>query len=197
MMDRQALKDGKERVRVHLLEPLNELLRLKRPKRVTEAQHLAGLAELQARLAYMGEVDLVALREALVASLTRDGCWPSPAVVLGFAAAIRRPPPSDSPMVSSYMASAAGRRAWAEGCHVALYQFLKKRGRPPAGDYEWAAIKAEAEGHARRIARLTEDRGRGLILSTADEGFLSWHAGQAERVEALLVLRDAGGEVAA
>ena len=196
-MDRQALKDGKDRVRVILLEPLTEVLRLRRPRKVSEAQHEAGLVELQARLAYMADADLVALREVLVAGLTREGAWPSPAVVLGFATSIRRPPPSDSPMVSSYMASAAGRRAWAEGCHVALYQFLKKRGRPPVGDYEWAAIRAEAEEARRRIARLTEDRARGALLATSDDAFLGWHAGQAERAEALLVLRDAGDEVAA
>jgi hypothetical protein len=196
-MDRQALNEGKERVRVQLLEPLNDLLRLRKPKRVTEAQHLAGLGELQARLAYMADADLVALREALVACLTREGAWPSPAVVLGFAVAIRRPPPSDSPMVTSYMASAAGRRAKAENCHIALYEFLKKRGRPPSGDYEWSAIKTEAEVTARRVARLTEELGRGLILATADDGFLAWHARQIERVDALIVTGDAPEGVAA
>lgn len=196
-MDRQALKDGKERVLAHLLRPLNDVLRLKRPRGVTEAAHLAGLAELQARLAYMAEADLVALREAVAATLTPGGAWPSPAVVLGFAAAIRRPPPSDSPMVSSYMASAAGVRAREEGCHVALYQFLKDKGHPPRGDYDWRQIRDTAEEAGRRRARLVAERDRGVALSTVEEGELARWALLRERAEALIPSGAHGSSVAA
>jgi hypothetical protein len=195
-MDRQTLREGKERVRLQLLVPLNDVLRLKRPRGVTEAAHLAGLGELQARLAYMAEADLVALREAVAATLSPGGAWPSPAVILGFAAAIRRPPPSDSPMVTSYMASAAGVRAREEGCHVALYQYLKDKGHPPRGDYDWRQIRETAEEVGRRRARLVAERDRGVALSTVEEGELARWAVLRERAEALIPVAASASEAA-
>ncbi|MDG3040453.1 hypothetical protein [Roseicyclus marinus] len=185
-MDRQALKDGKERVRLHLLEPLQNVLRLKRPRGVAEWQHVAGLAELQSRLAYMSEIDLVALREAVASILSRDGAWPSPAVVIGFANTIQRPPPSDSPKVTSYMASAAGARARAEGFHVELYLWLKAHAGVPTGEFQLRELKQTAEANARRFTMLLADRDRGLALSSGDLSWLAWYQSMRERANALI-----------
>lgn len=166
-MDRQATKEGKERVRVHLLVPLQDVMRFRRPRKVSEGAHLAGLAEVQARLAAWSEEDLIALRELVVASAKSDGEWPAPAVVLGWANAIRRGEPSDSRMVRSYLASAAGRRALASGCHIELWRWLKQR-RFPKGDADWRALATEAEARARRQQILAELVARGVALSAAE-----------------------------
>lgn len=194
-MNRTELQDGKERVRRELIVPLQEVLRLKRPRRVSEGQHLAGLAELQARLAYLGPADLVALREAIVAQMQPGAAWPTPATVIQMAAAIRRPPPSDSPMVTSYMASAAGRRALAEGCHVELWRWLKSKGRPPVGDADWRAIREAADFGRRDRARLAGLRERGVTLSTGEAAQLDGYARDDARVRGLI--GEAEGESAA
>jgi len=180
------MQAGKARVLRHLIVPLQDVMRLKRPKRVSEAQHLAGLGEMQARLAYLGEAELVALREAIVATLTEGAAWPAPAVVIQMASAICRPPPDDSPMVRSYLGSVAGRDALAGGYHVELWRWLKDKGRPPMGEPDWRAIRAMAAEGARERARLAELRDRGVTLSSGEAARLDGHVRAEARVVALI-----------
>lgn len=170
-MDDQAVKAGKERVRVGLLVPLVDLLGLKRPRGMTQGQHLAGLAELQQRLAYLSAEEIAILRETVVEGLAKGGAWPAHAVVLALAHAIRRPPDTDTGRVVRYLRWAAGQPAIAPHHLTRLYLWLKQhRGVP--GDYDWRQIRAEAEEDERWRARMLDLLDRGVALGSAEEGRL-------------------------
>ncbi len=185
------LKDGKERVRVHLIEPLDRLLGLKRPKRCrSNMEHLAGLAEIQNKLAYLGEPDLLALQYGIRATLTRAGEWPSPAVVFGFAHVLCPPPPSDSEKVVSYMRSSAGMAARAGGYHVDLYRWLKEHSGVPSGPVDLRQIKAAAEQNNRAEARLERMDREGASMTGSEAGFLEFRKRDRARAEALAPVAD-------
>lgn len=194
-MNGDTTKEGRERVRVHLIDRLERQLRLTRPKRVSAEDHARGLDELEALLSYMGDDDLRALADGIIATRGIGTEWPRPATVLAMAKAIKRPDPSDSDMVRSYMRSSAGRRALDEGCHVELYMHLKGYrdgrgqfvgGRPPASEYDWTSIKVRADEHRRRAIRIAEARSNDRFVSADDDGFMAWYAARRERAEALI-----------
>lgn len=190
------VKTGKDRVREVLIEPL-AALGLRRPSGQTVAQHEAALAEIEARLWYMSEADLVALREVVLLRAQAKGVWLPAAVILDMAKGFAPPPEHDSDMVTSFMRSAAGRRALAEGYEVELYQALK-RGQPPTNGYAHKLLADEADGNRRRIARLTRARDGGEVLTTSDSAWLGWYARTRDRARALIPQGEpVGGEGAA
>jgi len=198
-MDRNDLREGKDRVLRHLIRPLDEVLGLKRPRKCkTQMEHVAQLAELQARLAYLGEPELVALREAIIEEIPHGAQWPAPIVVLQMARMLRLPPPSDSPMVTSVMASALGQRAHAQGWHVELWRWMKANGRVPKGEAHERQLRQQAEEGQRSRDRLVRLRDRGQTLSSVEVAMLDAYARDNDRATGL-VLQGAGepGEVAA
>lgn len=184
-MDAEELKIGKERVREHLIEPL-KALGLKRKRSTTVADHEAGLDSVVNRLAYMREENLIALREVALgmAGGKAKNEWPAPALFINQAKLLQVPPPSDSPMVTSYMRSAAGRRAREGSYHVELYLELKA-GRVPSSEWAMNRIREQARDNRRRVVLVSERQERGSAVES-DAAWLNWYRGVSERAEALV-----------
>lgn len=139
---------------------------LRKPKSRSVVDQAEFLARLERRLGYLEEAQLGALAEVIQRAAGGDArnVWPDEVSILNWASAMEPPPDGDSRLVTSYLASAAGRRAWEEAPEVAvaLRAHLRRVGRPPIGDYDWEKIRGKAVGWHRelaRIARLEEEGG--------------------------------------
>lgn len=191
-MDSEALKEGKERVRQTLVQPLTAR-GMQRASGVTVAVHEAQMDALAARLAYMTADNLLALAEVVEMNATGKARnrWPSELVICQWARQLQPPPPSDSHLVTTYLRSGAGRRARAEGWLVELYVYLKKHGRPP-NEYSIREMKIEADTNMRRRARL-QDAVRSGTLDPDDRRFQDWWLAMEARALAIMDASDAPG----
>lgn len=182
-MDKHELDEGKERVRKHLIEPL-ELLQLRRPRKVTQAAQSEMIDQIVNLLAWLPEGDLVALREQILmlAGGPLKNEWPSGATVLNLSRQFGEPPASDSEMVVSFMRSNAGTQAARGGYWVELYLRLKD-GKPPRGKYDYDRLRESASDNRRRRQRLNDNPGS---VGTSDERWLHWYQRVADRARALL-----------
>lgn len=163
MMEGVALKEGKERVTVHLIAPL-EKAGMRRKGSVTMAVHQDFLNRVRARLAYMDADRLAALCEVVevhAGGKARD-IWPSEIMIMNWARRIQTPPPSESRLVRSYLQSAAGSAARDRGCLVELFWWLRKYGAPP-NDFAWTQIETEARENSGRRARLQREAAHGTV----------------------------------
>lgn len=184
-MDEQEQKVGRERVRRQLIEPLDRLLRLKRPRKVkTEMAHVAALAEICKRLWYLTDEDLVILRETVIKALTPDGEWPSAAVVIGWGQTLRRKPEGDSPRVRKLVRWAANKPDIDDAILPAFYRWLQDHNRLP-GEYDMRQIAGQALESARWVERMQEVRDR-RGLAPEDEATLQMIMGDRARVAAIL-----------
>lgn len=184
----------RDRVRRVLIEPLGAL-QLLAPKGVTRADHLRGLDTLAGRLGWLDEAQLGILcglieRQAVAAPPPR---WPAVASVLMQARAIAPEPGGDDRIVTSWMRSEAGRRAWAEGPEYALMlvRFLRRTLRPP-GPMDELRFRTDADEWRRDRARMARDRRDGVASAAA----LAELADGDARLEAVrqLVFGEAGHE---
>lgn len=152
-MDRAGIEAGRERVRERVIVPLARL-GLRKRRGQTAADLAAVLEELCARLAYLSEGGCETLRETVLrlAGGERRNLWPEAATILNVAAQIEPPPDTVSPLVRSWLGSAAGRRAWARGPEhaLALRRYLKRYG-PPQADAAAAVIAADAADMRARV----------------------------------------------
>ncbi|MEC9434482.1 MAG: hypothetical protein VYD87_16380, partial [Pseudomonadota bacterium] len=170
-----------------LIRPL-EARGLRRKARVKAEDHARTVERLVERLAYMTPEGLGTLAEVVhrMAVGARRDEWPSEQVVLRFADGIEPAPPASDRLLTSYMASAAGARAWAESPFLAaaLASFLVKRRRPPS-DPEWTLLRRRAADRRREVeaAGRREAEGRD---SDADRRELAAWAMSEPRVRALV-----------
>lgn len=158
------VETDRERVRRIMLDPLVGA-GMRKQKRMSAGDHEAMLDRLERRLGYLSDACL----EALADTVRRNAVgadrnvWPAEVSVMNWAAALEPPPDRDSKLVTTYLASAAGRRAWEEGPEVAvaLRRHLKREGRPPHA-YDWKLIReraAEWAGWARHAEQLEAEGG--------------------------------------
>lgn len=167
-MDRQATREGMDRVLVHLLEPLEKLLRLQRPKKVTEWQHVAGLAEIQQRLQHLTEGELVALRETVIeANRATPGIWPTPGTIIAQGLALRLPEDGVTERVRKLIEWAAARALMPEADLPWLFLWLRKNMRVPTR-YDLGQIAEQADLDRRALARIEAEVARGAGLASAD-----------------------------
>jgi hypothetical protein len=188
--DGDDLKDGKARVRRVLIEPLEAMLALE--KGMTRARHEQGLARLEAILSYMSDGDLEALRNGIEGACrtARSDRWPAKMSIEIAAAAISKPPESDSDMVRSFMRSSAGRMALAEGFHVELYLTLKD-GKPPMTDAAYQMLRARAVEKSAELER-ARDRIRRGVARDGDSRIVEQWMRLDARARALVPLDVAG-----
>ena len=172
-MEGQALKEGKERVRLNLIDPLVER-GMARKRGWTAADHQAMLESLAARLAYMDDDRLLALAEVVerYAEGPKKNIWPAEISITNWARRLQVPPASESRLVRSYLQSGAGAAAQSGGYLVELFNHLKKFGAPP-NDYSLKCIREEAEENQRRRALIKRDR----EMDRASPRNLAWMQG--------------------
>lgn len=172
-MEGQELRDGKDRVRRNLIEPLvNRGMVRKRGQKVEDHQKM--LASLEARLAYMATDRLAALAEVVerYAEGPKKNTWPAEVSITNWARRLQEPPASESRLVRSYLQSGAGDAALSGGYMVELFLFLKKFGAPP-NDYAIREIRNQADDNQRKRSQVERDREDGR----ADARDLSWLQG--------------------
>jgi len=173
-MRRDEIREGRERVETCLIAPLREMGLRKQRRQTAEA--LEEMFErLRARLSYMSGSGLETLREAVLRQALGKArnLWPDEATIYGFARVLEAPPVTHSPLVVSYMRSAAGRAAW-ERCEfeaAALLSYLKRFGAP--GQYSWRQIEEMAAERRERLARAEQ--------YTPAKAEALWREWQAER----------------
>lgn len=162
-MEGEELREGKERVRRVLIDPLVVKGMQRRPGQ-TVADHGVFLENLEARLAYMSAENLAALSDVveLHAGGRAKNRWPTEVSICNWARRWQKPPASQSRLVRTYLQSAAGRAALAGDYVVELFDHLKRHGNAPTAKYETDMIKARADENRRARAVYERRRDRGL-----------------------------------
>ncbi|WP_420415910.1 hypothetical protein [Marinovum algicola] len=163
-MEGQALKDGRERVRVHLIDYLEHPTRgMVRKPGVSVTEHAAFIEALQNRLAYMTADNLDALAEQCVryAGGKHRNRWPGEVSIVNWAARLQMPPGSVSRLVRTYLQSAAGQAAMAGGYEVELYDYLRAYG-VPSGERAFDLMRDEAVAGRGRRARVRREAEAGM-----------------------------------
>lgn len=156
-MEGEELRAGKERVKKHLIEPLNAI-GMVRKKGMTIDTHQTVLDSLAARLSYMDAEFLGALAEVVethAVGSDKDQ-WPAVTLITGWARALQEPPASESRLVRSFLQSAPGQRAIDGGYIVELRQYLKRNGRPPS-EYDMKKIIEDASRNSNQRMRIEEN----------------------------------------
>ncbi|HMR51210.1 MAG TPA: hypothetical protein PKA33_01600 [Amaricoccus sp.] len=125
---------------------------LRKQRQQSKDEHAAMLRRLARKVSYLDRAQLGGLREAIarMAGGRARNLWPDEVSILNRAADIEAPPARDSRLVSSYLASRAGRSAWEEHPTVAasLRKHLKDTGLPPT-KWDWTQIRERAAGWRR------------------------------------------------
>lgn len=191
-MEGDELKAGKERVRVHLIEPLvREGMRRKRG--VTVDDHRAFLDRLAALLSYMraDALDMLARRVRMMGGGKKKDIWPSEISIKNWARSLQEPPPSDSRFIRSYMQSAAGQAALAGGYAVELYGYMKRQGVKPTA-FALAQLRDRARENACQVQMI-----RGLAeKGRASNDQLRWVEGYEAATARAMAVVNAGREAA-
>lgn len=172
---------SKSRVRRVLIDPLVDR-GLRKQKKFDRDGQAAFLDRIATRLSYMSAPGLEALIEAVEARAggAHQNVWPDEISIVNAARAIEPPPPINSRMICSYMASAAGRAAFdRDPCEaVALLGWFQTMYRPPspgeAGAHTWEHIREKAAERRDRAAALNLRAADGTI-TVADRAWLSQH----------------------
>lgn len=139
-MDNAQITAGRNRVRDHLLKPIDEC-GMKRQRGQSVDEHKSMRARIVDRLFYMSGENLATLARLLMDQSSK-GQWPDEILVLGLAKRLQPPPMDQHPIVFSWLASVEGPAAVAGGFEVHLYRFLNEAKVPP---------------NARQLARIRED----------------------------------------
>jgi len=185
------LKEGKERVRQYLIDPLvsGGMVR-KRGQKVEE--HDKMLANLEARLAYMFEDRLKALAEVVerYAEGPKKNIWPAEVSITNWARRLQEPPASESRLVRSYLQSGAGEAARIGGYVVELFLYLKKYGAPP-NEYSMQQIRDQADDNRRNRLRIERDQELGMA-SPRDLKWLEGYMATWRRCQDIILARNEG-----
>jgi hypothetical protein len=188
-MDEQALREGKERVREHLICWLGER-GLKRRRAIPAEVHARHMDELVNLLAYLSADELMGLRDVVMRNAQGDlrNIWPDQVSVLNWAHALRRPPDRSSRLITTYLSSAAGVAAWNRSPYeaVILWRHLKEHGRPPVGDGAWRIIRETAEAAAHTVGLTRERLAAGRVVADRDRAEAEWFDRAQAHVKALV-----------
>ncbi|HGG04784.1 MAG TPA: hypothetical protein ENK28_04945 [Aliiroseovarius sp.] len=171
-------QSNRARVRQLLIKPLQEtgLVRQDRGKgRVSAAAHDALLEKMQARLGWMDDNGLRALRAVLVslASGPALNYWPKWATIWNHATRLRPPPEAENTIMTSWLHSCEGPRLRAAGTLVETYLFLRDKSRPPS-DWEVKQIRSQASDNAVKRARVIRQIDEGNV-SDDDRNWFDWY----------------------
>ena len=179
-MEGQELRDGKERVRVNLIEPLVKG-GMVRKRGTSVEEHQKMLDRLEARLSYMTADNLGALAEVLECNAggKQKNVWLAEVSIYNWARSIQFPPASESRLVRSYLQSAAGDAALSGGYLVELFAHLKRHGRPPY-EYELKVIREEAENNRGQRERIKREQEVGRA-SQQELNWVEYHYGTQRR----------------
>jgi len=174
MGDSQNLSDDQKRRRVAevLVKPLVGEGMVRR-RGVSVEEHEKWIEGLKTRLAYMAPDNLEALRHGIAraAGGTHRNQWPSILTITNMAHTIQFPPDHDSDMVISYMASAAGWKAWNLGPTYAMaLRVHLRRARLVPNEYTWRQINRHGEEMARKSVLVSER----IKAGRACEADLKW-----------------------
>ena len=191
-MDQSEITEGKKRVRAHLIAPLEADGMARVAK--SAADHDAFLARIEAALCYLGEAELISLAETCArGAVACKKCrakagWPALVAIRNWAHDIRPRPPGYSPKVKSWMASAAGQRAWTEDQTVAamaLRYLVRFAGVPGDDNGGMRTVRGWAEDLRRDLARARDllDNGTG---GDPERALLARHAIEVDRARALV-----------
>lgn len=185
-MTSDTLKEGKDRVREHLVEPLQRL-GLRAPSGMTVAQFQGMVDELCGRLSYMSALNLQALAEQAAARPGgKDGSrFPLASKLLTWAADIQPPADSASPLMVAVFSGPLGKQAMDEDWAPELLSHLKKNRVWPTSCY-LDGIKKRAEEARHKLARLAEMEARGLSGTEMDLDLRRKRGIAAERCAAIM-----------
>lgn len=163
-MEGQALKEGRARVRVHLVDYLEHPTRgMMRKPGVSLTDHAAFLDRLQNRLAYMTAANLRCLAEQCIrdAGGKHRNRWPGEVTIINRASMLQTPPGSVSRLVRTYLQSAAGQAAMAAGYEVELFDYLRAYG-VPSGERAFDLMRDKAGAERGRRARIRREVDAGV-----------------------------------
>lgn len=158
-MEGEALRDGKARVKIYLIDPLVKK-GMQRKQGWTLEQEAELFESLQNYLAYLSQKDLEGLADTIerfAAGKAHDR-WPKEINIRRWARRLREPPIRMSRLVRSYVQSGAGRAAKEGGYLVELFDYLKRVGAPP-NTYSIQEIMSEAVANQERRNKVRSGRG--------------------------------------
>lgn len=166
-MEGQELRDGRKRVKDHLIDPLNRKGMI-RNRNTSVSDHEQMLTDLQNFLAYMTIENLAALEEVVErnAEGRNKNLWPVEVSIRNWARRLQMPSASESRLVRSYLQSSAGQAALDGGFLVELFLYLKKMGIPP-NDYAYVVIRDEAKQNAGKLESVKRDQQNGRAVPRA------------------------------
>ncbi|MEQ3671543.1 hypothetical protein [Pseudophaeobacter sp.] len=175
------LKEAKQRVRDHLVQPLTRL-GLRRASGVTVAQFDATIDELCGRLSYMTAINLDALAEqaSRLAGGKDRSLFPSASKILAWAADIQPPEDSASPLLIAVFSGPLGSQAMAEDWAPELRSYVRKERIWPKG-IPLVAIKERAKEARRRLELIEEVQGQGRVPNPVDLDMQKKRAAAAEK----------------
>lgn len=185
-MSSAELCEGKQRVREHLIEPL-ERLGLRRPSGMTVSQYKVMVEELCGRLSYMTALNL----DALVVQVStlpggRDGSrFPIAAKILGWAADIQPPADTASPLMLAVFSGPLGRQSMEEDWAPELLSHLRKHRLWPRG-MDLTRIKDRAGEARRRVALVSDRQRRGLSTNEEDLRLVKQRTKAAQKCERIM-----------
>lgn len=193
-MEGLELKEGKERVQAHLIEPMQRIGMTKK-RSVTAEAHEAMLEELRARLAYMDRLALEALQETVGnwGEGPIKNFWPPIVSIVRWARRLQVPPESESRLVRSYLQSAAGQRALDGGYAAELLRYLKTYGQPPNA-FAITQVCKEAADNRRTHDQLTDRAARGGILTMDQQAWLDGYDRAGVRAASIINQANAGAD---
>ena len=187
----------RRRVAETLIAPL-EAEGMKRKRGVKVEVHEKQMESLKTRLAYLVPKNLAALRHAVAraAGGKYKNEWPSILTITNWAHSMQSPPDQDNRMVTSYMASAAGRAAWDRGPEhaVALRTHLRRVRLVPSA-YTLPKINQRAAELKHRRTYIAEAVNRG-VATDAEKDWLAGYQDAIEKVRKLVFAKEVNHEPA-
>lgn len=182
----QREPEGRAAVRRYLIERL-EAAGMTRPRRVSADAFEAQKKALADRLAYMGADNLMTLADVLITASAGRTEWPPEVAILQYATGLQAPPPSQSRIVTSWLASVEGPKSIARGDLVELYRFVRRRQVPPT-PYDQRQIAEEARDNARWRQIFAEKAAAGVVSDDDRRRMAEWQ----RDYDAATALVDAG-----
>lgn len=185
-------KSGEARVRHLLVEPL--LRRgLARPASLTKAAFDDMITDMCARLAYMDDLNLMALEEDAATTLAggKDhDRFPIAQRLLKRAAEIQPPDDSASPLMRAVFSHQVGRDAIDGGWAPELLRYLRYDRRWP-NVWKLREIKEAADDARARLRRIEQRDAHGAVLGSDDIRFRNERAAMFEKCRAIAAMGDA------
>lgn len=185
-MDAKEQAAGENRVQLQLIDPLVRL-GLVKPSGMTVAQFDLMKEELRSKLAYMTDLNLMALTEQVgnLAGGKNKDRFPIAAKILKWAWSIQTPADDASPLCRAVFSSPVGEAAMTEDFGPELLVHMRRnRFWPLSRDLR--QIREKAEDARRRIAKIDEAERRGHRPRDEDLAFRASRARAAEKCQRIV-----------